>query len=309
MFSGEFKMRKTAVVALGGNAIMRKQNNNIERQFANTRKAIRDILFLARKYSLVITHGNGPQVGNILIQIESAIGRAYTVPLSVAVAESQGQIGYIIEQAIQNELQEKPAVSVLTQVLVDRKDPAFRRPTKPIGPFYTKQHAALLKKKGMAVMEDAGRGWRRVVPSPYPKKIIEAPAIKEISRRGIVVVAAGGGGIPVYKKAGKLVGIDAVIDKDLASCCLAKSIGAELLIILTDVDSVYLNYGRPNQKPIKKMSSKQAHRFNNHFAEGSMRPKVEAAAEFAESGGSALITSPSSLRRALKGNTGTWVVK
>jgi carbamate kinase len=302
-------MKKIAVVALGGNAIMRKSDKTIEQQFANTRAAVRSILFLAKKYNLVITHGNGPQVGNILIQVESAMGKAYPIPLSVAVAESQGQIGYMIEQAIQNELQKKAAVSVLTQVLVDKNDPAFKRPTKPVGPFYTKEHAMLLKRKGFTVMSDAGRGWRRVVPSPQPLKIVEAGAIKDIVRKGIVVIAAGGGGIPVYKSGRRLVGIDAVIDKDLASLCLAKSIKADLLIILTDVDNVYLNYGTARQRPIRKLTIKEAQKYMKHFAEGSMKPKIMAAMEFVKSGRHAVITSPRSLKAALKGKAGTWIVK
>jgi len=301
-------MKPTAVVALGGNAIMRKGDKTIEKQFANTHNAIRSISFLLKKYRLVITHGNGPQVGNILIQVESAIGRAYPIPLSVAVAESQGQMGYMIEQAIQNELgTRKPVVSMLTQVLVDKNDPAFQHPTKPIGPFYTKRHALLLKRKGMHVINDAGRGWRRVVPSPYPQRIIEADAIRKLVRNDIVVIAAGGGGIPVYKRGKRLVGVDAVIDKDLASSCLARSIVADLLIILTDVDNVFLNYGQPNQKPIKKMSVAQAEQYTSHFAEGSMRPKVVAATEFVKAGGSAVITSPRSLRKALQRKAGTWL--
>lgn len=300
---------KTVVVALGGNAIMRKGDKTIEKQFSNTRKTIRDILFLVKKYHTVITHGNGPQVGNILIQIESAIGKAYPVPLSVAVAESQGQMGYMIEQAIQNELRGTPVISVLTEVLVDKNDPAFRRPTKPIGPFYTKKHAMLLRNKGMRVMNDAGRGWRRVVPSPYPKKIIEAEIIKKILRQDVVVIAAGGGGIPVYRSGKRLVGIDAVIDKDLASSCLARSIGADLLIILTDVDNVYLSYRKRGQKAIRKMTAHQAKKYMAHFAEGSMKPKVRAAVEFVESDGACVITSPSTLKKALKGQAGTWIIK
>src|SRR3989344_9221344 len=300
---------KTAVVALGGNAIMRNNSDDIEKQFANVRKTAKEILFLAKKYRTVVTHGNGPQVGNIMIQIETSVGKAYPVPLSVAVAESQGQLGYMIEQAIVNESGKTDVAGILTQVLVDRNDPAFRNPTKPIGPFYSKVQAEKLERGGMHVKEDSGRGWRRVVPSPKPKKIIEAATIKKMLDSGIIVVAAGGGGIPVYKSGGKLVGVDAVIDKDLASACLAKSIGADLLVILTGVDNVYLDYGTDKQRAIRQLTIKEAGKYMKHFAEGSMRPKVQAAVAFAKTGGKALITSPEKLRAALSWNAGTWIVK
>jgi len=300
---------KTVVVALGGNAIMRNNSDDIEKQFANVRKTAKEILFLAKKYRTVVTHGNGPQVGNIMIQIETSVGKAYPVPLSVAVAESQGQLGYMIEQAIVNESGKTDVAGILTQVLVDRNDPAFRNPTKPIGPFYSKVQAEKLERGGMHVKEDSGRGWRRVVPSPKPKKIIEAATIKKMLDSGIIVVAAGGGGIPVYKSGGKLVGVDAVIDKDLASACLAKSIGADLLVILTGVDNVYLDYGTDKQRAIRQLTIKEAGKYMKHFAEGSMRPKVQAAVAFAKTGGKALITSPEKLRAALSWNAGTWVVK
>jgi len=300
---------KTAVVALGGNAIMRNNKDGIEKQFANVRKTARGILFLAKKYKTVVTHGNGPQVGNIMIQIESAIGHAYPVPLSVAVAESQGQLGYMIEQAIVNESGKTDVAGILTQVIVSKSDPAFRNPTKPIGPFYSKRQAEKLRRGGMHVKEDAGRGWRRVVPSPKPKQIVEAATIKKMLDSGIIVIAAGGGGIPVYKNGSKLVGIDAVIDKDLASACLAKSIGADLLIILTGVDNVYLDYGTKKQRALRQLTVKEANRYVNQFAEGSMKPKVQAAVAFAKTGGKALITSPEKLHAALSWNAGTWIVK
>ncbi len=300
---------QTIVVALGGNAIMRNNRDTIEKQFENTRKTAKEILFLAKKYRTVITHGNGPQVGNIMIQIESAIGKAYPVPLSVAVAESQGQLGYMIEQALVNESGKTDVASILTQVVVDRGDTAFRNPTKPIGPFYTKDQADHLQREGMIVREDSGRGWRRVVASPHPKQIVEAATIRKMLKAGIIVIAAGGGGIPVYKKGTKLIGIDAVIDKDLASSCLAKSIGADTLIILTGVDNVFLDYGKSGQKPVYKLTVREAEKYMSHFAEGSMKPKVLAAIEFAKSGGKVLITSPEKLRSALAGRAGTWITK
>lgn len=300
---------KTVVVALGGNAIMRGNKDTIEKQFGNVRKTAKEILFLAKRHHTVITHGNGPQVGNILIQIESAIGKAYPVPLSVAVAESQGQLGYMIEQAIVNESGKTDVASILTQVVVDRNDPAFRNPSKPIGPFYTKDQAEHLRLSGMQIKEDSGRGWRRVVPSPHPISIVEANTIKKMLKQGIIVIAAGGGGIPVYKKGKNLVGVDAVIDKDLASACLAKSIGADLLVILTGVDNVYLSYGTPEQTPLRKLTLKEAKKYAGHFAEGSMGPKVAAAVEFVKHGDRALITSPSALRAAMNERAGTWIIK
>jgi carbamate kinase len=256
---------------------------------------------LSKKSRLVITHGNGPQVGNILIRVESALGKAYSLPLSICVAESEGEMGYMIEQTLHNELHgRQPVVSVLTQVLVNKKDPAFKRPTKPIGPFYSKIRAQVLRKK-FPMIEDAGRGWRRVVASPKPLKIVESETIEKLIKNNIIVIAAGGGGIPVFLKKGRLHGIDAVIDKDLASACLANSINANELILLTGEKYVYLNYGKKQQKPIKKMNAKQAKHFmkQGHFAEGSMKPKIEAAVLFLEKGKGkkVLITAPDFLGR------------
>jgi len=298
-----------AVVALGGNAIIEKNaKSSVKDQFEATSRAMKQIMFLSKKYNLVITHGNGPQVGAILIRSEAAAGKTYTIPLSVAVAESEGEMGYMIQQCLHNELGKRQIASVLTQVLVDRNDGAFRNPTKPIGPFYTKSEAMKMRKNGMDMKEDSGRGWRRVVPSPRPLKIIEAETIKRLARDGIIVVAAGGGGIPVAKKGKKLQGVDAVIDKDYASAKLAEDIGAALLVVLTGVDSVYLNYGQKNQRPVKKMSAAQAERFQHHFPEGSMMPKVLASAAFARSGGRAVITSHRALKKAMLGRSGTWFV-
>ncbi|MBI4170355.1 MAG: carbamate kinase [Candidatus Aenigmarchaeota archaeon] len=305
---------QTLVIALGGNAIMPKGKMTIASEFSNVQKAIQKIFPLVKNNHVIITHGNGPQVGNILIRVEAALGKAYPIPLSVAVAESEGELGYVIEQCLVNELSKKKikksVVSILTQVLVDKKDPSFKNPTKPVGPFYPKKEAEKMKKKGLHVIFEKTKGWRRVVPSPWPKKIIEAETIKAISRKA-VVIAAGGGGIPVIYESGKYRGIDAVIDKDLASACLASSIKADLLLILTDVPFAYENFGKKNEKPIKKMTIKEAKHYiiEGHFAPGSMLPKVQAASEFAQTGGTAIITNPSNLKKALSGKAGTVIKK
>ena len=311
-------MPEIIVIALGGNAIMPKgEKASIKNQFKNTEKAVENIAKLAQKSPrIVLTHGNGPQVGNILIRVEESLGKAYSIPLEVAVAESEGEIGYILGQALRNEFAKKgiskPIVSILTQVLVDKNDPMFRKPTKFVGPFYSEKQAVLLKKKGLKVKKDSNRGWRRVVPSPKPLKIVEVKIIKKLVEQKVIVIAAGGGGIPVYKSKNILKGIEAVIDKDLASACLATSIKAGSLIILTGVKKVYLNYSKKNQKPIKKMNVKQAKKFlsEGHFPEGSMGPKIRASINFLEGGGKkVLITSPKYLLKALKGKEGTWLTK
>ncbi|MCK4669870.1 MAG: carbamate kinase [Nanoarchaeota archaeon] len=310
-------MKKTLVVALGGNAILSKgQKPTISSQFQNVKKAIKHILPLYKKYNLVITHGNGPQVGNILIRVEQALGKAYKLPLEVCVAESEGEIGYIIDQSLLNAMHGKKikagVATLLTQVLVDKKDPAFKRPTKPVGPFYTKRQANILKKKRLPVMFDAGRGYRRVVASPKPIKIIEVPIIQKLLKQNIIVVAAGGGGIPVIKEKGKYKGVEAVIDKDFASCCLAKCLKADILLILTGVDKVKLDYGRKNEKSINKMDAKLAEEYmeKGHFPPGSMGPKIQAAINFVKHGGKkAIITSPRNAENALKGRQGTHITR
>lgn len=296
------------VIALGGNALLRRgEKPSIEMQEKNVRKAVKSIRGIAKKHRVVITHGNGPQVGNIMIQVESALGKAYPVPLHVAVAESEGEIGYLLEQALYNEIK-KPVVSILTQVIVDKNDTAFKNPTKPIGPYYTKKEMIILKKKGYK-MARINSGYRRVVASPRPLKIVEAPVIKRLASMDVIAIAAGGGGIPVYK-ARELKGIGAVIDKDLASACLAKSIDANLLLILTDVPYAYINYGKKNQKAINKISVKGAKKLlaEGHFPAGSMGPKIQAAIEFAEYGKS-IITNFSSLQKAMQGRAGTMIAK
>ena len=307
---------QTAVVALGGNALLRrKERPAFSTQSKNISTAVKNVLPLIRKYKVVLTHGNGPQVGNILIQIEEALGKAYPVPLFVAVAESEGEIGYMIEQSLYNELRahhiNKPVITILTQVIVDKKDKMFRKPTKPVGPFYDVKHAAILRKKGFTMAKVIG-GYRRVVPSPNPLEIVEAKTINSLLNSGTIVIAAGGGGIPVYKEKNRLKGIDAVIDKDLASACLAKSIKADIFLILTDVNKVYLNYKKPDQKALNKINISAVKKYmkGGHFPAGSMGPKVQAAINFLKSGGKkVIITNPESLEKALKGKEGTVITK
>ena len=318
----EFKMIKKGekvVIAIGGNALIKKEEKpTIANQLKNTRKMMEKLLPLIKKNKIIITHGNGTQVGNILIRVEEALGKAYDLPLDVCVAESQGEIGYILEQSLQNVLNKKkikkPIVCVLTQVLVDKNDPAFKRPTKPIGPFYNKKQAMLLKKKGFTIINQKGRGWRKVVPSPKPIKIENTSIINMLLKKEIIVIAAGGGGIPIIKekKSKKIKGIPAVIDKDHASACLARAVKAKHLIILTGESSAYLNYKKKNQKPLNQLTLKQAKNYLEEgcFPEGSMGPKIEAAMDFIKKGGkSAIITSAEALAKALEGKAGTHITK
>ncbi len=304
-----------AVVALGGNAILRRgEKQTAAQQFRNTLEAMKTILSLIKKYNIVLTHGNAPQIGSLLIRSEAAANKTYSVPLHVAVAESEGEMGYMIEQSLYNVLSthhiHKPVISVLTQVIVDKNDPLFKKPTKPVGPYYPRQKALAMMKRGMHMVKING-GYRRVVPSPRPLTIVEAPVIKKLTQDA-VVIAAGGGGIPVYKQNNRLKGIDAVIDKDLASACLAKSIGADYLIVLTDVPYAYLHYRTKKQKPLRRLTTRQAEQYvrEGHFPPGSMGPKVEAAVQFVRAGGKkAIITNHEQLERALAGKAGTVVVK
>ncbi len=310
-------MAKTIVVALGGNAILQKgEKGTFEEQYGNVRKTCKHIVKLIEQgYNVVITHGNGPQVGAILLQNEAGKDLVPPMPLDVCGAESQGFIGYMIQQNLDNLLKgKKPVATVVTQVVVDINDPAFNEPSKPVGPFYDeKQAKKLADEKGWVVKEDAGRGWRRVVPSPDPKRIVEASSINALIKAGIVVIASGGGGIPVVEKPdGSLSGVEAVIDKDLAGERLAKEVKADILMILTSVDQVYLNYGKPEQKGISKMTIGEAKKYyeEGHFAKGSMGPKIKAAIRFIENGGKkAIITSPELATDALAGKAGTIITK
>ena len=312
MMHGLFCDTMRMVIALGGNAIKKAtERGTAEEQIKNVRETCECLWKLFRDHDIVITHGNGPQVGSILIQQESGEPYVPGMPLDICVAESQGLIGYLIQQSLRNVLIthgiQKDVVTVITQVAVDEKDPAFRNPTKPVGPFYSKEKAEELKNKGISVMEDAGRGYRRVVPSPDPNQILEADIIKLLLNQGIIVIGAGGGGVPV-KDRRTLCGIEAVVDKDLASEILAESISADYLIVLTDVEQVALNYGKENQKNLDVLTVKEAETYlkEGHFAPGSMKPKITAAVRFLRAGGKkVIITSPQKVSEALKGRGGT----
>ncbi|HHX51103.1 MAG TPA: carbamate kinase [Clostridia bacterium] len=308
---------RTVVVALGGNAILQPgQKGTIEEQRSNIDYSTRQIVRLVEAgYRVVLTHGNGPQVGNILLQNAAASDQVPAMPLDVCGAKSQGLIGYMIQQSLINQLQvsglNKNVVTVLTQVVVDRNDPAFLNPSKPVGPFYGREEAEKkMKEKGETWMEDSGRGWRKVVPSPKPQEIVELDTIQILVKNGIIVVAAGGGGIPVIKEGSQLAGVEAVIDKDLASSLLARNLGADILVIATDVLYVAIDYGTPQQKNLKTLTTDEARTYleSGQFGRGSMCPKVEAALSFAASGGEALITSLSDLEKGVKGLAGTRII-
>ena len=309
---------KVAVVAIGGNSLIKdKQHRTVPDQFNATRETCVHIAgMIEQGWSVVITHGNGPQVGFILLRSEMASHVLHGVPLDSCGADTQGAIGYMIQQSLYNEFSkrgiDRAAVTVVTQVAVDANDPAFQHPSKPIGPFYDKEKAMMFKEdQGWDVVEDSGRGWRRVVPSPLPQRIVERDAIKGLVDRGFVVIGVGGGGIPVVEENGQLKGVAAVIDKDYASSLLATSIGAELLLISTAVERVALNFGKSNQQWLDRMTLDETRRYleEGHFAPGSMEPKIRAIMGFLERGGKkALITSPECIERALAGETGTWIV-
>jgi len=313
--------KKITVIALGGNAILQRgQRGTAEEQFKNVQITCRELVKIVKslKYKIVITHGNGPQVGNILLQNEAGEREGLpAMPLDVCGAQSQGLIGYMLVQSLGNALAaagrpDIPLACLITQVLVDKNDPAFLRPTKPIGPFYTLEQAELLQKeKGYVIIDDAGRGYRRVVPSPNPLSIIEKVAIKQLLDARTIVIASGGGGIPVIYEDGKLMGIEAVIDKDLAAARLAQDVQAKLFLMLTDVKKVMLNYKKPNQRAIDLMTVAEAERYleEGHFAEGSMKPKIEAAIRFVKSGGErGIIASLEEAFLALEGQAGTAIV-
>lgn len=310
-------MQLMMVVALGGNAILRpRQRGTADEQRDNLRQTSRQLVrLIQRGHRVVVTHGNGPQVGAILLQQEAGrqVGVA-PMPLDVCGAESQGLLGYLIQQTLYNELVraniEKSVVTILTQTVVDPADPAFANPTKPIGPFYTEEQAReLARQTGHVFAEDAGRGWRRLVPSPDPVAIVEAQVIRDLVQQGVVVIAVGGGGIPVVRDAGyRLSGVEAVIDKDLAASRLAIQMHADLLVILTDVERVYLGYRTPRQRELVQVTAAEARRYLDagEFAPGSMAPKVRACVEFVEATGRrAIITALELLEEAVYGTAGT----
>ena len=310
--------RRTVVVALGGNAITKKGiPDTIANQFKHTRESLPPIIKMAKKgYKLVITHGNGPQVGNALLRVEMARGKAPDLPLGVLVADSEGGIGYMIEQSLQNGLLQegvsRGVVTIVTQVLVDSEDPSIAEPNKFVGQFYSKRQALrLIDEMGWVVKHDKGRGWRRVVPSPRPLEIINSHVIRDLVNSGIIVIASGGGGIPVFREAsGNLEGVDAVIDKDRASAVLGLDIGAHTLLILTGSAGVYLNYTSPDQERIGRMSVEEAEDLleQGQFPRGSMGPKIESAITFIRGGGKkVIISSVAEGYLALEGRAGTTI--
>ena len=312
-------MSKTALVAVGGNSLIRAgEKGTIAEQLANTRRTAAAILGLIRLgYHLVITHGNGPQVGAQLLRSERASDVAYSQTLDVCGAASQGEIGYLLAQSLHNELaaagMDVSVVTLITQTLVSPDDPAMRNPSKPIGPFYSKSVAEEKQRQfGWHIVEDAARGYRRVVPSPEPIEIVELDVIRTLVNRGALVVSTGGGGIPVISERGVLRGVEAVIDKDRASALLASELGVDLFVISTDTDYVYLNYKKPGQTPLTRVTATELEKHNRagHFPPGNMGPKVESVLRFLQSGGrEAVITSFEHLCDAVSGSAGTHIVR
>lgn len=310
-------MKKLAVVAIGGNAVNRPgEKPTAENMFSAVEEAMGYLVEMLDEYDIVITHGNGPQVGNILIQQEMAKDIIPPFPIDVNDAQTQGSLGYMIVQSLRNQLSKRnlrrEVAALITQIIVDKNDEAFKKPSKPVGPFYSEEEAKkLMAEKGWIMKEDAGRGWRRVVPSPKPLDIVEKEVIKLLLKNDVIVVAAGGGGIPVIKEDGRLKGVEAVIDKDRASALLAIEIDADELIILTGVEKVALNYGKPNQVYLDRLTVEEAGRYlkEGHFPSGSMGPKIEAAIDFVmRTGKTCLITDMKKLKEALSGQTGTRIV-
>jgi carbamate kinase len=310
-------MAEKIIVAFGGNAILKKhQTGTIQEQFGNLEASLAGVVELVeRGHALAITHGNGPQVGNVLIRAEAARGKAYDLPLEVCVAQSQGETGYLIQQCLQNALHRRQfrrsVVTVISQVVVSPDELRRQKPTKPIGPFYTKAEAHRLREQGLDLIEDAGRGYRRVVASPHPHHIIEQGVIKSLFHQGVIVIAVGGGGIPVtISSDGSLHGVAAVVDKDLATAALATAIGADKIIDLTGVERVKLNFGSPEERDLDRLTLSEAKKYlaEGQFPAGSMGPKIEAAIRFIERGGQeVIITQPELIIEAFDGRTGTHI--
>jgi len=314
--------RQVAVVAIGGNSLIKdKEHRTVADQYEAARETCQHIVdMIEGGWDVAIGHGNGPQVGFILRRSEIAarVAGMHEVPLDACGADTQGAIGYALQQNLRNAFDargiDKTVATVITQVRVDSDDPAFERPSKPIGGFMEEEEAERrAEQEGWSVVEDAGRGWRRVVASPFPEEIVELPAVRQLIEAGITTITVGGGGIPVVENAqGYLEGVPAVIDKDYASALLAKSIDADLFLISTAVEHVYLNFGGPDQEPIAQMTVAEAKQYieEGHFAAGSMLPKIKAIVWFLEEGGrEALITNPANIARALRGETGTRVIR
>lgn len=313
------KEKAIVLLALGGHAFMQRgEKGTIHEQERNAAQICKQLQTLVdRDYNIVVTHGNGPQVGNLLLLNETSDGSVPVMPLDVLVAETEGSLGYFLQQAMLNELRRRQlrryVVTVITQVLVDPEDPAFKTPTKPVGPFLSKEEAERRRDQlKWTIVEDAGRGWRRVVPSPKPLKIVQRHMIREAAAEGHIVIACGGGGIPIIKKPDdSYEGVEAVIDKDLSSSLLANQIGADLFVILTEVPQVFINYNKPNQEALSAITSEGLMELYNQgqFPAGSMGPKVLAVCDFLERGGKrAIITNPETLEDALRGRGGTHVI-
>lgn len=312
-------MGKRIVVALGGNAILQPgQCGRYDEQRHNVDVTAAQLAELVEAgHELVLTHGNGPQVGNLLLQNEEAKSCVEPMPLDVLGAMTQGMIGYMFQQSLRNELRargvDRPVVSLVTQVEVDEADPAFTDPSKPVGPFYAQETAAqLAAERGYQMKADSGRGWRRVVPSPEPQRVIEQQTVSSLLEQGAIVIASGGGGVPVRTMpSNQLAGIDAVIDKDRAAAVLARAVGADVLMILTDVPNVKLFYGTPHEVSLGEVSVAQmeAYVHERHFAAGSMGPKVQSSLEFVrQSGKVAIITALNKAVQAVAGEAGTRII-
>ena len=303
------------LLAVGGNSLIRAgEKGTIAEQLANARRTAREIVGLIREgFRIVLTHGNGPQVGAALLRSEAGASQVPGLPLDVCDACTQGEIGYILEQALEGELRSSdlyvPVVSVLTQSVISLDDPAMSHPKKPVGPFYSREEALERQRElGWQIIEDAARGYRRVVPSPEPTEIIELEVIRDLVDHGVLVIACGGGGIPVARQNGQPVGVEAVIDKDRASALLASRLAVDLFVISTDTDYVYLDYKKPTQRPIEEVRASELKQYleEGHFAPGSMGPKIESVLRFLRDGGKeAVITSAERLQQAVAGHTGT----
>ncbi len=317
MRQAKFNPTRRAVVALGGNAITRPgQEGTVDQDFDNLEKSLGAVVDLIEQgYDLLISHGNGPQVGNQLIRVELSRKQVPDLPLHLLVADLQGGLGYMIERVLRSKMRHRGIARgvccTLTMVEVDANDPAFADPTKFVGPFYQEDQVEDLQARGWTVKQDPGRGWRRVVPSPMPQGIVEWREITSLLDAGVMVISAGGGGIPVKRTAeGELKGVNCVVDTDHTAAMLALAIGAPELIIVTGVERVMLGFGTPEERPISVMRVREARQYNRegHFPAGSMGPKVDAACRFVEGGGSrTLITHIDSLRDAMDGKTGTWI--
>jgi carbamate kinase len=312
------KQNLKIVVALGGNAISRQEETgDIPDQIKNCHRTAEHLVDLvAAGHKVVVTHGNGPQVGNILRRVEAARTQVYPLSLDICGAHSQGGIGYLLQREINNVFKsrgmDKIGYTIITQCLVDAEDPAFKNPTKPVGPFFSRDQMAPMIKSGWKAIEDAGRGWRRVVPSPMPRAIVEEGVIKQAIEFGDLVICCGGGGIPVVEANGRLEGLEGVIDKDHATSLLARNIDADLMIITTGIEKVAINFNTPDQKNLDRMTVAEAEQFlaEGHFPAGSMGPKIQASIDFtAATGKDVIITLPEMTLAALAGTTGTRVVK